>query len=478
MNNEFLSFIRFQVQILLLAVSITTNAEIKLPAIFGSHMVLQQQTEVAVWGNAVPDQTVRVLTSWDGKSYKVQSDAVGTWKLRISTPTAGGPYTISISDGKSIVLEDILIGEVWICAGQSNMQMPMSGYYNEPVMGANKDIASSTNKSIRLFTVEHNKSIEPLENFAGKWNECIPENVVDFSAAAYYFGRMLHEQLNVPVGLVCSSWGGTRIEPWISEQGIKQFDFVSLPEKKEKTNIANLSHRNTPTILYNAMINPIIGFAMRGCLWYQGESNRLEPGYYGELMKGLINDWRDNWGIGDFPFYYAQIAPHNYGSSGLNSSFLREAQLNVSTELPNIGMVCLMDVGEEYGLHPSNKRVVGERFAYCALAETYKVKGIACSGPVLNKMTIEGNLVKLTFDNATHGLTSFGKALVNFEVSGEDKRFFSAAAVITKKGVSLSSSFVAKPVAVRYAFNDFTVGDFFNTEGLPVSSFRTDDWDK
>ena len=451
----------------------SVKAEIKLPAVFGNNMVLQQQTEAAIWGKATPGKSVKVVTSWNKKSYSTKSDNEGNWKLKVATPAAGGPFSISISDEKTLTLNNVLIGEVWICSGQSNMQMTMSGYLNQPVIGANEAIATSANNSIRLFTVERVKSLEPAEDFTGSWLECTPENVANFSATAYFFGKMLQQALGVPVGLINSSWGGTRIEPWISENGFKNFDWVKLPDKK----MTGEYNQQTPTVLYNAMIAPMVGYAFRGGLWYQGESNRNEPAQYEKLMAGLVQNWRAEWGIGDFPFYYVQIAPFDYGTVGLNSAYLREAQLKASTAIPNMGMASIMDLGEKDRIHPAHKKEAGERLAFLALANTYGQKGIEFSGPVLKEMIVEGQMVKLTFDHAKNGLTTFNNKLENFKIAGENKRFYPAEAFITGKGITLFAPQVEKPVAVRYAFDDFVVGELFNTEGLPASSFRTDDWE-
>lgn len=463
--------------LLVLALLCFTNishADIKLPAIFGDHMVLQQQTDAAIWGTALANKTVEVMTSWNNKTYSTKSDKNGHWKLKIQTPKAGGPFNISISDGEVFKLNNVLIGEVWVCSGQSNMEMRLKGLYNQPVLGANRTIATSTNKNIRLFTVKRDSSLEKLDDVSsGEWLECHPESVSNFSATAYYFGRMLEDVLKVPVGLICTSWGGTRIESWISENGFKEFDWVTLPNKKQNIKV---NHR-MPTALFNAMINPLAGLSIKGVLWYQGESNRSKPKKYAKLLPGLIKNWRNEWGIGDFPFYYVQIAPYDYGVSGLNSALLREAQLKALTAVENTGMACLMDVGEKNLIHPSNKQAGGERLAYLALAKTYGIKGIAYSGPVLKDMIIEGPVVKLTFDYAKNGLATFGKKLVNFKVAGKNKHFYPANATIYRKGITLFSPHVKEPVAVRYAFDDFVVGELFNTEGLPASSFRTDDWE-
>lgn len=484
MNNHRITMKRCRYQCLLgllfvLAGVHSSKAEIKLPAIFGNHMVLQQKTEAPVWGKATPKKVVRLTTSWNRKSYSAIADQNGKWLIKVATPPAGGPYSISISDGKETVLNDVLIGEVWICSGQSNMQMTMKGYPNEPVLGSNEAIATSTNNNIRLFTVDRDKSLVRAEDFRGEWLECLPGNVADFSAVAYFFGKMIQNTINVPVGLVCSSYGGTRIEPWISEDGFGEYDWIKMPEKSTKDDYSI----QTPTVLFNAMIAPMVGFAFRGCLWYQGESNCKEPGRYEQLMPGLVKNWRKQWGIGDFPFYYVQIAPFGYVSPFEQesppvplSALLREAQFKASAVIPNSGMASLLDIGEKRSIHPPRKKEVGERLAFLALAGTYGFKGIEYSGPVLKEMTIEGQLVKLTFNHAEKGLTTFGKELDNFSVAGENKQFFPAKAFITGKGITLFAPQVEKPVAVRYAFDDFVTGTLYNTNGLPASSFRTDNW--
>jgi sialate O-acetylesterase len=447
--------------------------EVKLPAIFGDNMVLQQQTEAAIWGTASKNATVKVSTSWNKKNYSVRAGSDGKWKLKVTTPSAGGPFEVTVSDGTALKLRNVMIGEVWICSGQSNMEMPMKGFMNQPVTGSNEAIAISSNPAIRLFTVKRASSLQPLNDFSGSWNNCEPENVSEFSATAYYFGLMLNKALNVPVGLINSSWGGTRIEPWISENGFNKFDFIKLPDKNQQGTIS----QQIPTVLFNAMINPMVGYGIRGAIWYQGEANRNEADKYTLLLPGLVENWRSVWGVGEFPFYYIQIAPYDYGPGGLNSAYLREAQLKASSAISNIGMSSIMDIGEEKCIHPANKKAGADRLAFLALANTYGKSGFASSGPVLKEMTVTGSVVKLTFNNAVNGLTSYGKDLSCFEVAGANKRFFPAKAFIIGGGITLFCPSVAEPVAVRYAFKDFIVGDLFNTEGIPASSFRTDTWE-
>jgi sialate O-acetylesterase len=459
--------------IALIGTPVILYGEVKLPSIFGDNMVLQQKTQVAVWGNASLNSSIRVTTSWNNKSYTARAGADGKWRLNVSTPSAGGPYTVTVSEGKTISLKNVMIGEVWVCSGQSNMEMPMKGFMNEPVAGSNAVIATSSNPSIRLYTVKKEVSLQPLNDFTGEWKLCEPENVSEFSATGYYFGLMLYNALKVPVGLINTSWGGTRIEPWISEAGFKNFDFVKLPDKNQQGTISP----QTPTVLFNAMINPMVGYGIKGAIWYQGESNRNEPDKYIRLMPGLIENWRSVWGVGDFPFYYVQIAPFDYGTSGLSSAYLREAQLKASSSIPNIGMACIMDVGEKSSIHPSNKKAGSDRLAFLALTNAYGKSGFASSGPAFKEMEIKGAVIKITFNNAKNGLTSYGKELSCFEVAGANKTFYPAKAFISGGGITLFCPSVSEPVAVRYAFKDYIVGDLFNTEGLPASSFRTDTWE-
>ena len=447
-------------------------ADVKLPSIFSSNMVLQQQTDVAIWGTAYKNSTVRIVTSWNNKKYTTKVSDDGRWRLKVSTPEAGGPYSLTISDGHTLTLNDVLIGEVWVCSGQSNMQMPIKGFNNQPIIGSTDAIVSSTNAAIRFFTVSRETSLTPLEDFKGGWNNCNPENTAEFSAIAYFFGQILQKTLNVPVGLIHSSWGGTAIQTWMSEGNCREFDFIKMDK------ILPLNPPKTPAILFNAMINPMLGYGIRGVIWYQGESNRTEPENYQKMLPAMIKDWRTKWEMGDFPFYYVQIAPHGKNEVSPNGAFLREAQLKTTALVSNIGMACALDVGEQYNIHPANKEIISKRLAYLALSKTYDIKGINPLSPVMKTMTIKSDTVKITFENAPNGLTSFGKELSLFEMAGEDKIFHPAKATIIQNGIMLKSTSVAMPIAVRYAFKNFVVGDLFGTNGQPVSSFRTDDWER
>lgn len=459
-------------------ISVTVNATVKLPALFCDNMILQQKTDAAIWGWAKKGVTVSIITSWNKKQYKTTTDSDGQWKIKVVTPSAGGPYTITISDGNPVVLSNVLIGEVWLCSGQSNMEMPMKGFKGQPVAGSNMAILKSKNKNIRLFTVAHKATIEPQQDCTGTWQEASPETVADFSATAYYCGRLMNEMLDVPIGLINTSFGGSSVETWMTPSSLQPFEQVKIPAKGEK-----ITGYRSPTVLYNAMVAPLVGYNIKGCFWYQGESNYDKPDEYEQLFPAMVKEWRSLWGIGDFPFYYEQIAPYNYSifnptdwKPKYNSAYLRDAQRKSLSKIPNSGMTVLLDIGEENLIHPANKEAGGTRLALLALAKTYKMKGFGYESPSFDTMTVKGSTAIVTFKNAPNGLTSFGKDLSNFEIAGADKKFYKAQAVINKTAVSISAPEVSEPVAIRYAFKDFVVGDLFSTEGLPVSSFRTDNW--
>ncbi len=459
-------------------ISVPLFAEIKLPAIFGNNMVLQQQTDVALWGIADVNATVEVITSWNDKIYGTKAADDGRFKLKITTPKAGGPYTVKITDGKALTLENVLIGEVWVCSGQSNMQMPMKGYNNQPVLGAMDAVLESNNPNLRLFNVGMSFSITPQEDFKGKWDISNPETTHGYSATAYFFGRMLQKTLNVPVGLITASWGGTTIQPWMNDEACQEFEFYKTI--KRDTPLPKLPAPKIPTTLFNAMINPMVGYGIRGAIWYQGESNKWEPEAYQRLLPAMIKGWRAKWEQGDFPFYYAQVAPHGKNDVLPNGGFLREALLKATTTVPNVGMASTMDIGEQNVIHPANKEAIGKRLAYLALYQTYDTKGINPASPTFKSMTFQQDTAVIDFDNAPYGLTSYGKELSLFEIAGNDKVFYPAKATIVRKGtenlIMVKSDSVPQPVAVRYAFKNFVVGDLFGTNGMPVSSFRTEEW--
>jgi sialate O-acetylesterase len=461
--------------LLLVSLSVlTAKAEIKLPAIFSDNMVLQQQSQVAVWGWAKANTGVKVVSSWNNKSYSVQSDAQGYWKLKIQTPAAGfTPYTLTVSDGKSVTLKNILIGEVWVCSGQSNMEMPMKGFNGQPIEGGPDAIAHSSNSGIRCFTVKKTSKIAAQDDCVGTWELANPQTVPNFTATGYYFGQLINQALDVPVGLVHTSWGGSRIEAWMTPTSLK-----NIPEKPIPATEADVKIQNgSPTVLYNGMIHPIVGYGIRGAIWYQGESNRDEPELYVKMFDNMVREWRNIWGVGEFPFYYCQIAPYNYGG-GRNSGFIREAQAK-GLETPNTGMAVLMDANSPACIHPPKKKDAGERMALWALAKTYGFEKTHYRSPEVKSVEMEGRVAIITFDlfGSSIGLISYDKEIRNFQIAGSDKRFHAAKAALSGNKIFVFSPNVAKPEAVRYCFDDTSATEIFTVEGnLPVSSFRTDNW--
>lgn len=452
---------------------LSAQADIILPAFFSDDMVLQQQSQVKIWGKAEPNKKVSVLTAWNVRRYKTVADENGDWEVLVSTGKAGGPYSITITDGKIKRLNNILLGEVWLCSGQSNMEMPMKGFNGQPIEGGNRDILMSENSQLRLFRVHRKLALENETDVGGRWEETLPVSVSNFSATAYYFGKMLQETLKVPVGLICSSWGGSPIEAWMSQEMLKGFDAEALPESLE--NLKN-AHRK-PSVLYQGMIHPLAGYGIKGVIWYQGENNRLEYQKYPSLFKSMTDGWRKAWGQANpFPFYICQIAPYSY--NGGNSAFMREAQLKTAQQDENTHIAILMDTGEKSCIHPAKKREAGERLALLALNKSYNIGGFASESPEFKDIEVKGNEVTVNFSKAPLGVYLKSQDSENFQLAGEDKVFHPAKVKIQRYKLVVTSEFVPNPVAVRYAFEDFAVGDLFGVGELPVSSFRSDNWEE
>ena len=466
---------------LLGALSTAANAKVKLPAFFADNMLLQQQTNANIWGTATAKQKVTITPSWDGKAYSTTADKDGSWRLSLPTPEAGGPYTLTISDGEELTLENVMVGELWLCSGQSNMEMAMTGFVGQPVEGGSMDILKSKNPSIRLFTVKRHSSTTPVDDVSGQWAEASPKVVREFSATAYYFGRLVQEILDVPVGLIVVAWGGSACEAWMNEEMLQAF-----PEATVKIPAAGgeiPSQNRTPTVLFKGMLNPLIGLTMKGVIWYQGEDNWNRAGTYADMFSTLITGWRQLWGQGDFPFYYCQIAPYDYGiitEKGqpiYNTAYLREQQAKVEHMVPNSGMAVLMDVGFKEGIHPYNKRAPGERLAMLALNKTYGIEGICGDSPYYKSLEIRHDTVIVSFNRAklwVNGYHSFTSD--QFKLAGDDQVFYPAKAWCQRGKVYVKSEQVPNPVAVRYAFENDAMGDLFGGDGLPISSFRSDDW--
>ncbi len=639
--------------------SLSAQDNFRLPSIINDNMVLQQNSNVPLWGCAARGQEIIITASWNREKISVITDRNGKWDITLNTPAAGGPYRIRFQDeeGLNITLRNVKIGEVWLCSGQSNMEMPLRGWMesNQPVLLSEESIAEADYPDISLFTVKRNTSDIPLDDVVGKWEICKPELAKDFSAVGYFFGLSLYKKLKVPIGLIHSSWGGTPAQAWTNEKDLlslesfkndngdinpKQYQeklraehavkmnvwaksfgmevknndwstdniktrkwkdnklpglwkgtiydglngivwyrkTVNLPEswkgkdliielgpidemdvtwfnnekigehwnlsdwvvkrhysiparlvkageniiavrvintggaggiygenddlriypeaepdkfillaglwksrlEKKISNVNpapycdNCADYQLPTVLYNAMINPIVPYTIKGAIWYQGESNRNEPYTYRKLFPAMIKSWRNSWKQGDFPFYFVQIAPYAYGP-GENSALVRESQL-MSLAVPKTGMAVTMDIGDLKCIHPPDKKTVGERLALWALSKDYEFDNIYYSGPLYKSNKISENSMQLFFNYAENGLLKKGKELTHFLIAGEDKKFYKAEAIIDGNTLIVKSKKVNNPVAVRYAWSDTAEPNLFNKSGLPASSFRTDNW--
>lgn len=629
-----------------LAFFYAASAKITLPALFADNMVLQQKSDDPIWGWATPGERITVEGSWNNVAVTTKVNDKGEFILKIKTPKAGGPYTLTIKGNETIVLHNVMMGEVWVCSGQSNMELPMQGWPGATVKNSAEEIKNADYPDIRLFTVQRDIAFSAQKNCAGSWSECDPASVAPFSAAAYFFARALYRKLKVPVGLIVSCWGGTVAEAWTSNSALRKLgDFdsalnkldsaaphlnemesqykrnneswnkaltyinseyaesnyndddwkvmkiptiwekagypdldgivwfrkkISIPagwagkalkidlgpiddnditwfnghkigatenwmaprsydipvglvksgentiairvadvqgnggiygEEKSlriypadavsdagitvagnwKFKIAFVKHSeplitqnpNNPTVLYNGMIAPLIPFSIKGAIWYQGESNVGRAAQYAKLFPDMINDWRERWKEGNFPFYYVQIAPFHYWGDGRESAALRDAQ-RTSLKLPNTGMVVTLDIGDTANIHPANKQEVGRRLALWALSNAYGENGIVYSGPLYDGMKITGNKVIVSFKHADGGLIAKGGALNNFEVAGTDGKFVRATAIIEGDRVVVSSSQVRHPAVVRYSWSDTAEAHLFNKSGLPASTFISD----
>ncbi len=649
---------RFILIISCLLLAVNTKAIVKMPAVFSDNMVLQQKSNVPFWGTASPGKALKITTSWDGKVYETKVGTNGNWELKVPTPTYGGPFSIEINDGTSLVLHNVMIGEVWICSGQSNMEMPLAGWGK--VLNYEKEVATANYPDIRLLQVNKNTSTKPLSEMSvamGGWVSCSPQTVTEFSSVGYFFGKNLYDKLKIPIGLINTSWGGTIAEAWTSgstlkmmpdfntavlkmeesnekvvdsklkfeqelsewrsqvdkadrgyvngkpawvdtnfddagwktmdipsfweDKGLTAFDGVvwlrktvnipaswqnkelklaldmidddditffngvevgrttgynldrtyTIPAKLVKSGKAVITVRifdsggaggiygtaaklslyldsntsialagnwlyktgfdmdeipaqpsdpnspNRPTVLYNAMIQPIVPFTVRGAIWYQGESNDSRAYQYRELFPLMIKDWRKQWNL-SFPFYFVQLANYEKSladPSESNWAELREAQLQ-TLHLENTGMAVTIDIGDAKDIHPKNKQEVGHRLALIAEAKTYNQK-TEYSGPVFETYVIEGNSIRIKFSHTEEGLkTPDATTLKGFAIAGPDHKFQWAEAKIDGNEIVVSCKDVSDPIAVRYAWSKNPVCNLYNGAGLPASPFRTDDW--
>lgn len=483
-------------------------------------MVMQQEKPLVVWGWASPNETVKVQLG--SRAVETQANPNGEWKVVLPAMKAGGPYALAVSGSSTVQLDDVMIGEVWLCSGQSNMEMGI-GICNN----AKEEIAAADYPGIRLLMIPNKWTPDPQSDTTelkneGAWKLCSPTAVAEggwggFSAAAYYFGRELHKRLGVTVGLIDATWGGTRIESWTPPEGFAevpalshQYELVQLADPQsdlhrqrleqflaeteqwlasarqalaQKAITANMPtyppellpphDLQNPTALYNGMIHPLCPFAIRGAIWYQGESNLDEGRLYTERMKALIAGWRKIWNEGDFPFYFVQIAPYNYGGNAERMGDFWEAQ-DQAQKIPNVGMTVINDIGDLKDIHPKNKQEVGRRLALLALAKTYTRPNVVCSGPTFKDMKVEGNKLRINFDNVAGGLaTRNTQPLSWFEIiDAEEGGFVKADAKIDGSSLLLTSPEVKHPVAMRFAWDMLAEPNLMNSAGLPATAFR------
>jgi sialate O-acetylesterase len=457
---------------------------LRLPAFVSDGMVLQRESSVPITGWARPGAEVRVRPEWADEQ-RVTARADGTWTATLNTPAAGGPFTIRVAAEREITLSDVLVGEVWLCAGQSNMEWCVAPGDLGGIFDAEKEIAAADHPRIRHFDVANATAFRPQHDVRGQWTACSPGTVGRFSAVAYFFAREIERELDVPVGLINATWSGTRIQAWLPEEVAATMGSLEpqcaafraqreLHESAGRSALAQIDPQ-TISVLYNGMVAPLAPSAVRGFLWYQGESNRTEFTLYGEMLPALIDGWRRTFGGGDKPFYFVQIAPFCYDGDVGEAGALRDVQRRCLAHA-GTGMAVTMDVGDPDDIHPRNKAEVGRRLALWALARTYGKRDLVHSGPLFSKAEIEGARMRLHFDHVAGGLVSGGDHLTGFEIAGADRRFVKARAEIEGACVLVSSSEVRAPVAVRYGFAADSQPILFNRSWLPAAAFRTDAW--
>jgi sialate O-acetylesterase len=508
----------FSLAALVLISPVPARADVRLPALFTDHMVLQQGQKNRVWGWADPGEEVVVAIS--GQTQRAKADEKGKWLVTLDPLAVGGPHTLAITGKNKLQVQDVLVGEVWICSGQSNMQWAVA-------QGNDSDLEAKTAKfpKIRLISVPQVGTQEPQEDFKGKWEVCSPETISQFSAVGYYFGRQLHQTLDIPIGLIDDAWGGSACEAWVRrdilakdekyrpllqrweeierrlanvDSAKAEADFQkrlsdwqeavrkaraenkALPSRPQNP-ASQLTGNARPGNIYNGVLKPTIGYGIRGAIWYQGESNATRAYQYRDLFPLMIQSWRDEWQQGDFPFYWVQLADFKDQKAEPSDSDwaeLREAQTMTMKRLPNTGEAVIIDLGEGRDIHPRNKQDVAKRLARWALAREYGMSDLPHRSPQYKSMDKQGNKITLTFDHVGGGLYTFDVTKpVGFAIAGSDKKFVWADAQLEGNNkIVVSSDKVADPVAVRYAWADNPVCNVYSRDGLPLTPFRTDDW--
>lgn len=483
-----------------------SRANVKLPSVISNNMVLQQQTKVALWGWGSPGEKISILTSWNGRTARVTTGADGKWITYVKTAKAGGPYTIKFKGNNELRVENVLLGEVWLASGQSNMEFFVTKTKNASYTGVlnyEEEIKAADYFGIRMIDVANKVAETPQYEFTGDWKVCKPGTVDTFSAVAYYFAREVHTKTGFPVGIINATWGGTPAESWTKKEVLendKDFKVIldryqqqcqeypkasaeykeALAKWKSDTSRGKggapkepmgPNSNKSPYKLYNGMIVPIIPYTLKGVIWYQGENNAEHAYQYRRLFPAMIHNWRDDFKNSSLPFYFVQISPHRS-----QNPEIREAQLLTYRNVAHTGMAVTIDNGDSLDIHPRNKKLVGERLSLWALHNEYGQK-VVYSGPLYKSMKISGNKIRIQFDYAADGLVAKGSApLREFTIAGSDEKFVPANAVIEGNEVVVWSDAIDKPVAVRFAWRNVPLPNLYNKAFLPASPFRTDSW--
>lgn len=463
--------------------ALLANAEVKLPALIGDNMVLQQNAQAKLWGKAAPGKKVTVIPSWNGKQYTTTAAKDSTFMLQVETPAASyEQYSITFDDGTPVTVNDVLVGEVWLASGQSNMQMPLKGFDGCPVRGGYDEIAESRQwaDKIRFITAPTAQSYELMDDINARWLKPSPETAQDFSATAWYFAGRLNNVLDIPIGIVATPFGGSRVESWLPREILETYPDVSL----DKADIQAMTEYLRPLLMYNAMFWPVKDYTYTGIIWYQGCSNVGSHDTYPERLATMVGHWRDQIGLGEIPFYQVEIAPYMYGNADydLSGALLREAQWKAAELIPNSSIISTNDLVEPYevyNIHPSKKADVGKRLGDQVLNRSYGKKQYRAEHPRYQSHTVKDNEVWVAVGNPEGGICR-NYDIRGFEVAGPDKVYHSADSVWVHwqtNEIVVSSSQVPEPVEVRYCFRDFQPGTMYGANYLPLVPFRSDDWE-
>ena len=479
---------RFFTWAILALMTISMQAKVRLPHIIGDNMILQQNTEARLWGWDKPGQKVNVTVSWNQQVYTTKADKDGRWLVKVPTPAASYlPLSITFDDGDKTTIKNVLSGEVWVCAGQSNMEMPIRGFGNCPVEGYNDEVINARQyRGIHYVKIPSVMSMTPLEDANCEWFEIGPETVGEASATGYFFAQVVNRALDIPVGLIMANKGGTRVESWLTRENLKKYTNEPLDTMEIVKGHEWDYHRQL--VWGNGTFNPILNYTVKGIIFYQGCSNVGDPGnQYSERLALLVKQWREQFGLGEIPFYFVEIAPYHYDNiNGDNGARLREQQYLAAQRIPNSALVSTNDLAYPYEstqIHPAQKRQVGQRLAYLALNETYGMKNVWCKSPSFKDMKIESDTIHIHLNDDYGSINRF-EGIEGFEVAGADRVFYPAKAThfwqpgggYWDETIQIVCPEVKEPVALRYCFKNFQLGNLKNGAGLPLFPFRTDNW--